>query len=177
MSPLEAIIGWVDKQDTEIQGEIAGCAGYFLFENDDVLALGGPEQVDALMQWLSEPDVPSYRAVGRAVRFRACFEYFAGSRFTESGWKHVEDSFRKIIAEATNDPNSKAARFAHNTQRMLNDLPVRKEKWRHVGNSWRELVQGHLSDDALHDWSLGEGMKSLQPEPITVTGTVIEPKS
>lgn len=159
MSPLEAIVSWLTKQDSEIQHEVAGCTAYLLFEDDDVLALGGPEQLQTLKEWLNEPNLPSYRAVGRAVRFRACFEYFAESRFTESGWKLSEDLFRETIAEATRDPNSEAARFALNAQRMLNNLPARKEKWRQVGHSWRELVQTHLTNETLSDWSASETAK------------------
>jgi len=175
MSPLDEIVGWLEKQDSEIQSEIAGCAAYLLFENDDVLALGGLEQLHAVRHWLSEPDLPPYRAVGRAVRFRACFEYFAESRFTDAGWKRSEELFRETIAEATRDPNSDAARFALSAQRMLNDLPARKEKWRQVGHSWRELVQAHLTDEMLSDWSASEGSKRMQREPISLTGTVIKP--
>ncbi|MDI4236790.1 hypothetical protein OZ411_28665 [Bradyrhizobium sp. Arg237L] len=161
MSPLEAIVGWLEKQDSEIQSEVAGCAAYLLFETDGVLALGGPEQLQAVKQWLSEPHLPSYRAVGRAVRFRACFEYFAEGRFTDSGWKLSEELFRETIAEATRDPNSEAARFALNAQRMLNNLPARKEKWRQVGHSWRELVEAHLTNEALSDWNAAETAKRV----------------
>lgn len=176
MSPLEAIVSWLEKQDSEMQEEIASLTAFLLFESDDVLLLGGPEQLETLRQWLSEPKLSPYRAVGRAVRFRACFEYFGDSRFVESGWKQSENMFRGAIAEAARDPNSEAARFAVNAQQMLNNLPARKETWRQVGLSWGELVQTHLTNETLSDWSASAGAKGLfQREPIEVTGVVIKP--
>ncbi|MDH2406815.1 hypothetical protein QCM77_44350 [Bradyrhizobium sp. SSUT18] len=44
MSPLEAIVSWLEKQDSEMQEEIAGLTAFLLFESDDVLLTGGPEQ-------------------------------------------------------------------------------------------------------------------------------------
>ncbi|MET4331310.1 hypothetical protein ABIB80_007169 [Bradyrhizobium sp. i1.15.2] len=66
MSPLEAIVSWLEKQDSEMQEEIAGLTAFLLFESDDVLLTGGPEQLKTLKQWLSEPNLSPYRAVGRA---------------------------------------------------------------------------------------------------------------
>ncbi|WP_025038656.1 hypothetical protein [Bradyrhizobium sp. DOA9] len=157
MSPLEAITRWVETQDPEVQGDIGACAGFYLFESDDAfLELGKPKQVEALKQWLSESNVPAYRAVGRALRFRACFGYFIGCWFSDAEWKAAENFLRKVIAEATSAPNSEDARFALALQQRLNALPARKRRWRHVRASWRELVQAHLSDQALRDWSLAE---------------------
>ncbi|WP_284274312.1 hypothetical protein [Bradyrhizobium iriomotense] len=153
MTPLQTISDWFEKQHAQIQGEItAGIALLLDFDDADFLALDNEEQGEFIRQWLSEVGLPTYAVVGRALTFRACFEYFAEFRFTEVWWKQSEELFREALEETKGNPHSDAARFAPTAQRLLDDMPARKSRWIEVRQSWRELADGSLTPSALRKW-------------------------
>ncbi|UVO30383.1 hypothetical protein [Bradyrhizobium arachidis] len=160
MTPLQIINDWFETQDAEVQAEIAGMAAFLIFDGADVLDRSNRERVEFVRQWLSESGLQTNTIVGRALTFRACFEYFKDSRFTESGWKRSEKLFCEDFGDAARDPNSDAAP-ASNAQKVLDDLAARKSKWIEVGKSWRELADACLTSSALRDWT------TLAGEPAT----------
>ncbi|MVT70255.1 hypothetical protein GPL21_34825 [Bradyrhizobium pachyrhizi] len=152
-TPLQAIRGWFDRQDEEVRTETAGMATLLVFEGHDLLVFGGRAWCDYLRQWLSETNLSNQTIIGRALTFRSCFEYFAESRFTESGWTRSEKVALGVVEDAKNDPDSDAARLAPFAQKLLDTLPARKIRWINVRKSWRELVSASLTPRALRVWS------------------------
>ncbi|WFU40151.1 hypothetical protein QA640_39065 [Bradyrhizobium sp. CB82] len=153
MTPLQTISDWFEKQHAEIQGEIsAGMALLLNFNDTDFLALDNEQQGEFLQQWLSEVELPTHAIVGRALTFRACFEFFAECRFTELWWKQSEKLFREALEETTDNPHSDVARFSPTAQRLLDDMPARKSRWIEGRQSWRELADGSLTPSALRKW-------------------------
>ncbi|WP_128089705.1 MULTISPECIES: hypothetical protein [Bradyrhizobium] len=156
MSPLEAICRWLGSQDLDTQLDFAAYAAPSIFEGSDILTLGGPEHLDALLRWLTEPELDPRAAAGRALTFRIVFEYFAQSRIRGDGWKRTEELERKILEQAKCDGRLAAAR---KTQRKLQLLPARKENWYRVVKSWNRLAATYLTREALANnasprWSL-----------------------
>ncbi|MCP3460396.1 hypothetical protein [Bradyrhizobium sp. CCGUVB23] len=153
MTPLMIINDWFEKQDGEVQVEIAGMAALLMFDGADLVDLGSHEQVEFLRHWLSEVGLQAYTVVGRALTFRVCFEYFAEDRFTDFGWRLSEKALRKALEAPEHAPNSDTMRLASHARRMLDGLPARKNKWIEVGKSWRELADACLTSSALRDWT------------------------
>ncbi|MGY3614163.1 hypothetical protein [Bradyrhizobium sp. USDA 10063] len=153
VTPLHAIRDWFEKQDDEVQCEIAGMAALLVFEGADLLDLSSREWCDCLRRWLSEAGLPAHTIIGRALTFRTCFEYFAESRFTESGWRRSETTALEILEDAKDVPNSEAARLAPIAEKMLDTLPARKGRWMEVRKSWRELASASLTARSLRVWS------------------------
>ncbi|MCD9825459.1 hypothetical protein [Bradyrhizobium japonicum] len=156
MTPLQIISDWFEKQDAEMQGEIAAMAALLVFEGAELLDFDTQGRVEYFQRWLNEVGLPAHTVVGRALTFRTCFEYFAESMFTESAWKRSEKASRKVLEEAKRDPNSKAARLAPTARRLLDTLPARKSKWIRIGKSWRELADAHLKPGALTVWRISQ---------------------
>ncbi|WP_027556317.1 hypothetical protein [Bradyrhizobium sp. Cp5.3] len=153
MTPLQTISDWFEKQHAQVQGEItAGMALLLDFDDADFLPLDSEEQREFFRQWLSEVGLPAYAVVGRALTFRACFEYFAESRFSEASWKQSEELFREALEETKGNPHSDAARFAPTAQRLLDEMPARRSRWIEGRQSWRGLADGSLTPDALRKW-------------------------
>jgi len=153
MSPLKAITSWLEMLDLDMQLEVAGFAAFLMFEQDDVLTLGGSEHLESLHRWLNEPGLSSYVAADRALSFRMCFGCFVADRMTDAGWKRTEDMVHKILKQAKLDGKFAASRKA---QRMLELLPARRERWRRVVQSWNELAATYLTHEALTSWSAAE---------------------
>ncbi|WP_246799562.1 hypothetical protein [Bradyrhizobium sp. CCBAU 51753] len=153
VTPLQAIRDWFEKQDGEVRREIAGMAVLLLFECRGPSEIGSQEWCEYLRRWLNQAGLSNHAVIGRALTFRTCFEYFAESRFTESGWTLSEKTALKILEEAKLDPNSEAARLAPTAHEMLDALPARKSRWIEVRKSWRELAGARLTPRALRVWS------------------------
>ncbi|MEY9278852.1 hypothetical protein [Bradyrhizobium yuanmingense] len=156
VTPLHAIRDWFEKQDEEVRCEIAGMAALLVFEGDGLLDFSSREWCDYLRRWLSEAGLPAHTIIGRALTFRTCFEYFAESRFTESGWARSETAALEVLEDAKRDPNSEAARFAPIAEKMLDTLPARKSRWIEVRKSWRALANSSLTARALRVWSASQ---------------------
>ncbi len=153
MTPLQTICEWIEKQHAEIQGEItAGMAALLDFSDSDFIALDSEEQRDCLRQWLSEAELPAHAVVGRALTFRACFEYLAETRFSEAWWKHSEELFREALDETKRNPSSDAADWDPIARTTLDDMSARKSRWIEGRQSWRELADGSLTPSALREW-------------------------
>ncbi|UGY20239.1 hypothetical protein HAP48_0024100 [Bradyrhizobium septentrionale] len=146
MSPLEAISRWLESQDLDTQLEVAAYVTFSIFRKSDVLTLGGPEELDTLQRWLTEPELDPRAAAGRALTFRLAFEYFAEGRIRGDGWKRTEELERKSLELAKRDGKLAAARKA---QRKLQLLPTRKEHWYRVAKSWNGLAATYLTREAL----------------------------
>ncbi|KRR11019.1 hypothetical protein CQ12_40105 [Bradyrhizobium jicamae] len=150
MSPIEVIVSWLEAQDLDLQLDVASFASFLIFEDGDVSSLSMPEQLEALRQWLNEPELESHAAATRALTFRISMDYFVESRITGFGWKQTEAELRKTLEEAKRVGKFSAARKA---QRMLELLPTRQERWHEVARSWNELASTRLTLKALTDWS------------------------
>ncbi|WP_156918465.1 hypothetical protein [Bradyrhizobium sp. Cp5.3] len=123
MTPLQTISEWFEKQHAEIQGEItAGMAALLDFSDSDFIALDSEEQREFLRHWLSEVELPAHAVVGRALTFRACFEYLAESRFIEAWWKHSEELLREALDETKRNPSSDAADWDPIARTTLDDM-------------------------------------------------------
>ncbi len=126
MNPLEAIAHWLDDQDENAQHQIANSVAPYLLDDlshaprahlfDDV---SQAICLRVLQEWLSEDDLTTYQIMGRAVRFRACFE-FASSPLLPSG---------------AAQPQERGGRLQ---------------------SAWGPLVETHISDAALKEWSLDQ---------------------
>ncbi len=159
MSPLEAITRWLQSQDLDTQLEVAAFARFSIFGDSNVLTLGGPEQLEALQGWLTEPELESRVAVGRALTFRVFFEYFAEGRIAGAGWKRTEELVRRTLEQAKRDGKFAAARRA---QRKLQLLPAQKENWHRVATSWNGLAATYLTREALTNWGAAEKRRDLR---------------
>lgn len=151
MSPIEAIFSWLETQDLDLQLDIASFGSFLIFEDGDDPSLSVPEQLEALRQWLNEPELESQAAANRALTFRITVDYFVESRTTGCGWKTIEAKLHKTLDEAKCVGNFSAARKA---QRMLQLLPTRQERWHEVARSWNELASTRLTLEALTDWTI-----------------------
>jgi hypothetical protein len=125
MNPLEAIAHWLDDQDENAQHQIANSVAPYLLDDlshaprahlfDDVSqAICLP----VLQEWLSEDDLTTYQIMGRAVRFRACFEFAFRERLAGDASPHGREVGLK--------------------------------------SAWGPLVETHISDAALKEWSLDQ---------------------
>lgn len=139
-----------------MQCEIAGMAALLVFEGADLLDLSSREWCDCLRRWLSEAGLPAHTIIGRALTFRTGFEYFAESRFTESGWTRSETTALKILEDAKDVPNSEAVRLAPIAEKMFDTLPARKGRWMEVRKSWIDLASASLTAPALRVWSASQ---------------------
>ncbi|MCP3468323.1 hypothetical protein [Bradyrhizobium sp. CCGUVB23] len=148
MSPIEAIASWLESQDLDLQLDVASFASFVIFEDGDVSSLSMPDQLEALRQWLNEPELESHAAASRALTFRISMDYFVEGRTTGCGWKQTEAKLRKTLDEAKRVGKFPAARKA---QRMLELLPTRQARWREVARSWNELASTRLTLKALTD--------------------------
>lgn len=164
-SPLAAIRDWIREQDGEIRSDIAVSMAYLLLGPE--FYLERPErQLEALLLWLDdEDDGFKIRAVGRALMFKSCFEFFAHDRFSEGGWRGTEAMFRDVVSKAASDPQSEVQMIAPGAFRALRDLPARRENWALAGKSWAHLVEEHLTHEALNRWSF---QPTDRPEPPTI---------
>ncbi|WP_456640505.1 hypothetical protein [Bradyrhizobium sp. USDA 10063] len=142
-----------------MQLEFAAFATVSIFGDSDVLTLGGPEQLETLQRWLTEPELASHTAASRALNFRVSFEYFAAGRITGAGWKRTEELLRKTMEEAKRDGKFAAARKA---QRKLQLLPARKENWHRVAKSWNGFAATYLTRKALTNWSAAVNRRGLK---------------
>jgi hypothetical protein len=152
MSPLEEISEWFDEQDAEVQGDIAFLVSMLLF--DDLSFEDHEKPRPKLSAWLDAKGLPRYLDVGRAIRFRACFEFAYAKRFEPAGWAHTEEMFRAIVTTGANDPDSMEAKFSGSAFPMLRALPERIEVWRAVGISWRRLWSERLTSERLEAWTV-----------------------
>ncbi|WP_445222855.1 hypothetical protein ACKWRH_45825 (plasmid) [Bradyrhizobium sp. Pa8] len=150
MSPIEAIVSWLEAQDLDLQLDIASFGSFLIFEDGDDPSLSMPEHLEALRQWLNQPELELQAAVNRALTFRITIDYFVEGRTTGCGWKKLEAKLHKTLEEAKRVGNFSAARKA---QRMLQLLPTRPERWHEVARSWNELASSHLTLKALTDRS------------------------
>ncbi|MCP3460578.1 hypothetical protein [Bradyrhizobium sp. CCGUVB23] len=150
MSPIEAIVSWLEAQDLDLQIDVASFASFLIFEAGDVPSLSIPEQLEAVRQWLNEPELESHAAASRALTFRISMDYFVEGRTTGCGWKQTEAKLRKTLDDAKRVGKFPAARKA---QRMLELLPTRQARWHEVARSWNELASTRLTLKALTDWS------------------------
>jgi hypothetical protein len=91
-----------------------------------------------LLQWLKGNGSPSYRIVGKAVTFRACFEHLFRRSFTPQG---CEQSLRWAASQSED---------------ALRELKETRQTWIAVGKSWDELVREHLLDKVLYEWQKGQ---------------------
>ena len=165
-SPLAAIARWVRAQDEAIQDEIAGLLAFLMFEEDGYLA-SIEKQREAMLTWLNYEGL-SFRTIGRALMFKSCLEHACRKRFSEEGWEENAETFRSVISEGSSDHESDAAQIAPSAFRMLRQLPERKEAWLAVGRTWDELMQEHLSEEALNTWSIVQ--MARRPEPPHIVG-------
>ncbi|MGY3695874.1 hypothetical protein HAP41_0000007265 [Bradyrhizobium barranii subsp. apii] len=156
VTPLHAVRNWFEGQNEEVRCEIAGMAALLVLEGGGLLECSSKGWCDHLRRWLSEAGLPAHTIIGRALRFRTCFEYFAESRFTESGWRRSEAATLKILEDAKRDPNSEAVRFVPIARKLLDTLPARKIRWMEVRKSWRELANASLTARALRVWSASQ---------------------
>ncbi|WP_439373118.1 hypothetical protein [Bradyrhizobium sp. DASA03120] len=156
MTPLTIIGDWFEKQDGNVQIEIAGMAAFLMFDGADLLDLGSQEQLEFLRHWLSEVGLETHTVVGRVLTFRVCFEYFAENKFTDFGWRLSEKALRKAVEESERAPNPDTMRLASHARRMLDGLPTLKSKWIEVGKTWRELADAWLTSSALRDWTASQ---------------------
>ncbi|BBC02361.1 MULTISPECIES: hypothetical protein [Bradyrhizobium] len=152
-TPLQLIRDWFEKQDEEMRREIAGMAMLLVLEFRGPPENGSRERCGYLRRWLSQAGLPNHTVIGRALTFRTCFEYFAESRFTESGWTRSERAAFKILEDAKRDPNSETAHLAPIAKKMLDALPARKSRWIEVRKSWKQLAGTSLTPRALRIWS------------------------
>ncbi|MCP3475532.1 hypothetical protein NLM33_35170 [Bradyrhizobium sp. CCGUVB1N3] len=150
MSPIEAIVSWLEAQDLDLQLDIASFGSFLIFEDGDDPSLSMRERLEALRKWLNEPELDSEAAATRALTFRISIDYFIEGRSTGHGWKQIEAKLRKTLEEAKRVGKFSAARKA---QRMLELLPARQERWHEVARSWNELASTRLNLEALTDWS------------------------
>jgi len=70
------------------------------------------EPVPTLLNWLSDENGAIFRIIGKAVIFKAVFEYAFAQRFSGEGWVEPETMFRSIVSESAADPESEAAKIA-----------------------------------------------------------------
>ncbi len=59
MSPLEAIVRWLEGQDLDTQLEVAAFATFPVFVESAVLTLAGPARNSSTQRWLTEPKLDS----------------------------------------------------------------------------------------------------------------------
>jgi hypothetical protein len=140
MSPLVALSDWLRGQDPTIKSDMVGLMLMLLQDGFDPSEDGIAIEKN-LLQWLSDNDTPSYRIVGKAVTFRACFEHLFRKSFTPQRWVDSEGMLRSIVKEKAND-------FEY----ALRGLTEARQAWIAVGKSWDNLVCEHLSDEALYEW-------------------------
>jgi hypothetical protein len=153
MSPLEEISNWLNEQDEDLRGEIASLLAFLLFDNVSFKPFDLEHCESVLQAWLTESNSPSFTVVGRAVRFRACFEFAFAKRFTSERWEQPERLLRSVVSSAASDPASDAAKIASSAFPMLRALPDRQ--WRILGISWASLFERRLSDETLENWQEG----------------------
>ncbi|MCP3471376.1 hypothetical protein NLM33_13650 [Bradyrhizobium sp. CCGUVB1N3] len=110
MTPPMIISDWSEKQDSEVQVDIAGMAAFLMFDGADLVDIGSHKQVEFLRHRLSEVGLQAHTVVGRVLTFRVCFEYFAEGRFTDFGWRLSETALRKVVEEAERAANSDTMR-------------------------------------------------------------------
>jgi hypothetical protein len=157
MTPLDAISKWLNEQDAEVRSDTGMLVSMLLFDNTsfEVLQNGAAN----LLAWLGTKGLPSYTVVGRAVRFRACFEFVYTKRFTPEGWTNTEKMFRSIISTGASDSTSDEAKLSPSAFPMLRALPERIEVWREVGIAWKQLLDDHISDEALESWQFRQPLR------------------
>ncbi|MCP3405609.1 hypothetical protein [Bradyrhizobium sp. CCGB01] len=156
MTPLQIISDWLEKQDAEVQSEVANMAAFMVFDISEFIDYSGQERTASLRQWLTEVNLPTYTVLSRALKFRSCFEHFAERRFTEAGWTRSEEVLRKALEEAERDARSDAAGFVSTARRILDEFSIRRSCWIEAGKAWRKLANTYLTSRALREWTTSQ---------------------
>jgi hypothetical protein len=133
MSPLVTLSDWLRRQDPNMKSDMFGLLLMLLQDGFDP-SEDGIAIEQQLLQWLKDNGTPSYRIVGKAVTFRACFEHLFRKSFTPQGWERTLRS------------------AASKSDGALRELTETRQAWIAVGKSWDELLREHLSDEVLYQW-------------------------
>ena len=143
-NPLDAIREWHRK----LPPRLAGLVAERVITSLPDFSLDNSLQEDAVRKkfndWLSEEfEVPN-QTVARAAMFRAIVEILLGREFTKQGWEK-----RKELIEG----------FVHRfgptkfTEQTLQEHEFYAAQWISQRDTWTNLVESHLSDEALSQYS------------------------
>lgn len=172
LNPVTELLEWIKKQDHEIQAEIA-----FLMSAEHPsfdfygLPLETENQIQTFCSKIEEFSGSEVGNGGFVVAFRAIFDFtIVRRRGTIDGWRQPEAAMQAILE--SNDPGQ-PPRIKETAQKMLNELPARREKWIAICNSWKELKDSVLSDEAIEAWEndnvLARGKDFVKPIVVNCT--------
>lgn len=147
MMPVTELVKWLKKQDEDVQREIAFLMSSSLpgFDNNDC-------DCDRFHSRIEEISGANPQDVGFVVAFRAIFNFvIVNKRSTDQGWDMTRRLFKSVLEDT--DPNQPLGMKA-STQRMLDELPARIEKWISICGDWQKLEKSALSDNAIEAWEI-----------------------
>ena len=144
---------WFDTLPHDIKDDIGSLAytpiAALLGRNAEGL-LSGDAQSDFL-SWLDEPTGESIEAMGKILLIREQIRFWLMTpRATEENWQETTARFTHMLQRAS-EPSAPGG-MAEKVQRMLDNVPVRKEQYFAAAAGWRALCDTHWSDAALHAW-------------------------
>jgi GNAT superfamily N-acetyltransferase len=150
MKPLDQFEKWFDDQPDEVRSD---CAHYALFFD---LFEGSTTKVEEdFRNWIREGYDLAFEAI--LVRILTLREILTIAVFftrgSEAEWQRAEEMHLRVYESFQRKGLGKEA---EDIDKMVERLPERSQMWIKASASWKELIDGSLSNQALHSWFVEE---------------------
>jgi hypothetical protein len=151
-SPAVDLTTWLKSLPQDIQEDIAALmsSAHPGLKFELAVIIDRDKLLNSFYEVIEAQQKRNFASAGFLIAFRAIFDFLFAQRGTPNGWDLPEASFRDMLA--SDDPDHEILKA--NAQRMLDELPARRESWKQVCKQWTELKETSLSDTDLELWAL-----------------------
>ncbi len=154
ISPLDAFGEWFESLPISVREDISFLSYIPLQKllKVDIDTFDSKTRSDAFLDWVINKEESYFTTVGKLLIIRSCIDFFImQKRGTAEGWDETKRDHELMLEKIPNDP--KAPDGIEETVRgMLEKMPFRSKQWIKAAETWKNLCDSNLSDEALHAW-------------------------